>query len=285
MVVRDKKKINTKKLVKTCLIEFAMILFAIFMFGPIFLAFTMSVQPPHVVFSFPPKIVPRGFHIQNYIQAFKVVPFGRMMLNSLIVSVFITAGKLFTGVLSGYAYANFKFKGDKFSFAILFATLYIPAEIVLIIPLFQVISSFGWVNSYQAMIIPFLASATNTFIFQQHFKTIPKDFEDAAKIDGASSIQYLTKVILPLSRPIIAGAAVINFTYAWNMYLWPMIACMRDDMKTVQVAINMIMNAESANNWAVIMAATVVALLPTLLIFFFLQDLFVKSLVGTGLKG
>ncbi len=135
------------------------------------------------------------------------------------------------------------------------------------------------------MIVPFTASATNVFLFQQHFKTIPRDFEDAARIDGASPLQYLIKVVLPLSRPVIGGAAIINFTYAWNMYLWPMIVAMRDDMKTVQVAINMIMNAESSNNWGVIMAATMIALLPTLLLFFSLQDLFVKSLVGTGLKG
>lgn len=133
--------------------------------------------------------------------------------------------------------------------------------------------------------MPFTASATNVFLFQQHFKTIPKDFEDAALIDGASPIQYLTKIVLPLSRPVIGGAAIINFTYTWNMYLWPMIVAMKDEMKTVQVAINMIINAESSNNWGIIIAATIIALFPTLAIFFLLQDLFVKSLLGSGLKG
>ncbi|MFN3692443.1 MAG: carbohydrate ABC transporter permease, partial [Fervidobacterium sp.] len=227
----------------------------------------------------------RGVNLQNYLEAFRIVPFGRMMINSLIISFFITIGKLLTGILAGYAFANFRFTGDKVLFGLIFSTLYIPAEILLIIPLFQIISKLGWVNTYQGMIIPFTASATNVFLFQQHFKTIPKDFEDAALIDGASPIQYLIKIVLPLSRPVIGGAAIINFTYAWNMYLWPMIVAMKDEMKTVQVAINMIINAESSNNWGIIMAATIIALLPTLVMFFLLQDLFVKSLVGSGLKG
>ena len=276
---------KTKKILNTILLETVLILFGIFMFAPIFLAFVMSIQPSEFVFAYPPRILPKGLNIKNYIDAFKIVPFGKMMLNSFIISISITLGKLLTGILAGYAYANFKFKGDKFTFGLIFSTLYIPAEILLIIPLFQIISKLGWVNTYQAMIIPFTASATNVFLFQQHFKTIPKDYEDAALIDGATPIQYLLKIVLPLSRPIIGGAAIINFTYAWNMYLWPMIVAMRDDMKTVQVAINMIINAESSNNWGVIMAATMVALFPTLLLFFLLQDLFVKYLVGTGLKG
>ncbi len=273
-----------KKIINTILIEVALVLISIFMFAPVYLAFTMSFQPPEHVFSYPPKFVVRGFHIENYLQAFKIVDFKRMLLNSAIVSTLITLGKLFTGLLAGYAYANFKFKGKNLTFFLIFITLLIPAEILLVVPLFVFISKLGWVNTYQAMIIPFIASATNVFLFQQHFMTIPKDFEDAAKLDGATELQYFRKIVLPLSRPIIAGASIINFTYAWNMYLWPNIVSMDDNMKTVQVAINMIINAESSNNWGIIMAGTVIALLPTLILFFLLQDLFVKSLVGSGLK-
>lgn len=278
-------KLKPRIILKVTLLEIGLFAVALFMFAPIFLALTMSVQPPEFVFSYPPKILPRGIHLQNYRDAFKIVPFARMMLNSAVIAAFITLGKLFTGTLAGFAYANFRFKGDRASFVVIFATLFIPSEILLIVPLFQVVSRLGWVNTYQGMIVPFLASATNTFLFQQHFKTIPRDYYDASRIDGASPLQYLTKIALPLSKPIIAGASIINFTYAWNMYVWPMIVAMRDDMKTVQVAVNMIMNAESSNNWGIIMAATVVALLPTLTFFLILQELFVKSLVGTGLRG
>ncbi|HEY8541071.1 MAG TPA: carbohydrate ABC transporter permease [Pseudothermotoga sp.] len=278
-------KKSKRKLVKIIVVEILLLISSLIIFAPIFLALVMSIQPPEFVFAYPPKFLPQGFFTKNYLDAFKIVPFARMMLNSLIIAILITLGKLVTGSLSGYAYANFRFKGDKITFYILFATLFIPAEIVLIVPLFKIVSKFGWTNTYWAMTIPFMASATNTFLMQQHFKTIPKEFEDAAIIDGATKIQYFTKIILPLSRPIIAGAAIINFTYAWNMYLWPLIVAMEDKMKTVQVAINMIINAESSNNWGIIMAGTVIALAPTLILFFALQDLFVKSLVGSGIKG
>jgi sn-glycerol 3-phosphate transport system permease protein len=114
--------------------------------------------------------------------------------------------------------------------------------------------------------------------------TIPRSLEDAAKIDGASAMQYFFKVLVPLSGPIIAGAAIINFVYAWNMYLWPLIVTMQDDMRTVQVGVKMMISGESSNNWGVIMAGTLLVALPTLIIFFLLQDLFVKSLVNSGLK-
>ncbi|KAF2957246.1 glycerol-3-phosphate ABC transporter permease [Thermotoga sp. Ku-13t] len=278
-------KKRTRRIVRTLIVEILLIGASIFMFAPVFLALVMSIQPSEFVFSYPPKFLPRGFYVKNYADVFKIVPFARMMLNSAIIAVIITLGKLVTGSLAGYAYSNFKFKGSDLSFYILFATLFIPAEIVLIVPLFRIVGRFGWVNTYWAMTVPFLASATNTFLMQQHFKTIPKEFEDAARIDGATAMQYFLKIILPLSRPIIAGAAIINFTYAWNMYLWPMIVAMDDRMKTVQVAINMIINAESSNNWGIIMAGTMIALAPTLLLFFFLQDLFVKSLTSSGIKG
>lgn len=278
-------KKSKRKLAKIIVVEILLLISSLIIFAPIFLALVMSIQPPEFVFAYPPKFLPQGFFTKNYLDAFKIVPFARMMLNSAIIAILITLGKLVTGSLSGYAYANFRFKGDKITFYILFATLFIPAEIVLIVPLFKMVSKFGWTNTYWAMTIPFMASATNTFLMQQHFKTIPKEFEDAAIIDGATKIQYFTKIVLPLSRPIIAGAAIINFTYAWNMYLWPLIIAMEDKMKTVQVAINMIINAESSNNWGIIMAGTVIALAPTLILFFALQDLFVKSLVGSGIKG
>lgn len=278
-------KRSSKRLLTTVVYELLLIIASLAMFAPILLALVMSIQPPEFVFSYPPKFLPRAFFVENYLQAFKIVPFARMMLNSLIIAVSITFGKLITGILAAYAYSNFQFRGSKLSFYVLLATLFIPAEIVLIVPLFQIISKFGWVNTYWAMVLPFMASATNTFLLRQHFLTIPKEFKDAAMIDGATAMQYLTEIVIPLSRPMLAGASIINFTYAWNMYLWPMIVAMEDKMKTVQVAINMIINAESSNNWGIIMAATIVALAPALLLFFLLQDLFVKSLTSSGLKG
>ncbi|QTA37772.1 carbohydrate ABC transporter permease [Thermosipho ferrireducens] len=265
--------------------EILLIVITFVMFAPILLAFLMSFMKPAEVFSFPPKVIPSSFYWENYREALKLVPLGRMLLNSAIVAIFITLGKLITGVLAGYAFANFNFKGKKVAFSTLFITLFLPAETVMIVPLFLLMKSLGWVNTYLALIIPFTASATNTFLMRQHFRTIPQELSDAARIDGATSMQYLIKVLLPLSKAMIGGAAMINFVYAWNMYLWPLVITMEDKMKTAQIGVKMLIDAEAANNWGTIMAGTMIVLAPTLLVFFLIQNLFVKSLVSSGLKG
>jgi sn-glycerol 3-phosphate transport system permease protein len=252
---------------------------------PIILSFSMSFMTQSEVFSYPPKLFPSSINFDNYVTALKRVKLDRLLLNSALIGLGITVGKLITGTLAGYAFANFEFKGKKILFGVLFITLFLPAETVMILPLFMLMRDFGWVNTYWALIIPFTASATNAFLFRQHFMTIPKELEDASKIDGATPLQYFFKVLIPLSKPMLGGAALINFVYAWNMYLWPLIVTMDDRMKTVQIGVKMLMDSEGLNNWGVIMAGTNLALIPTLIIFFLIQNLFVKSLVGSGIKG
>jgi len=285
MIWRDLMRKSRKKLITMLVAEAILIVFTVIVTLPLFLAITISLQKPETVFSYPPKLFPRSFHWQNYVEAFRLVPLARLMLNSLIIASSITLGKLFTGTLAGYAFANFRFKGKEVSFALLFATLFLPAETVMMLPLFLIMKKFNWINTYWALIVPFTASATNTFLMRQHFLTIPRELEDAAKIDGAGPMTYFRKILLPLSRSMLAGASIINFVYAWNMYLWPLIVTMEDKMKTVQIGVKMLIDAESANNWGVIMAGTVVALAPTLIVFLLLQNLFVKSLVRSGMKG
>ncbi len=276
---------STRRKVNVTLAEIALILITLVASMPLFLAVSISFQTPKEVFSYPPKLLPKTLYLHNYASAFDLVPLARLILNSTIMAVAITLGKLVTGLLSGYAYANFEFKGKNISFATLFATLFLPAETVMIVPLFLIMRKFGWVNTYWALTVPFMASATNTFLFRQHFKSIPKELEDAARIDGATPMEFLIKILLPLSKSMIGGAAIINFVYAWNMYLWPLIVTMEDNMKTVQIGVKMLIDAEAVNNWGVIMAGTVVVLIPTVAMFLLLQNMFVKSLVRSGMKG
>ncbi len=278
-------RMSTRKRINTLIAEILLVVITIIVSMPLFLAISISFQTPEEVFSYPPKIFPKTLYLKNYADAFELVPLARLILNSFIMASLITLGKLVTGTLAGYAFANFRFKGKNVSFAFLFATLFLPAETVMIVPLFLIMKKFGWVNTYWALTIPFMASATNTFLMRQHFMTIPKELEDAARIDGATPMQYFFKVLLPLSKAMIGGASIINFVYAWNMYLWPLIVTMEDEMKTVQIGVKMLIDAESANNWGIIMAGTIVVLLPTLLMFLLLQNLFVKSLVRSGMKG
>jgi len=256
-------RVSTKKRTDVIISEIILIVVSFIFILPLILAFTMSLQPPQAVFSFPPKILPVGIHLKNYADAFKTVPFGRLFL------------------LAGYAFANFKFFGKNFGFSFLFATLFLPAELIMIVPLFSLMAKFGWVNTYWALTIPFMASATNTFLLRQHFLMIPKELEDSARIDGAGPMAYFLKILLPLSKSMIGGVSIINFIYAWNFYLWPLIITMEDRMKTVQVGVKMLIDAEGASNWGVIMAGTVSAVIPTLIVFFIL----VKSLTRSGIKG
>lgn len=281
----EKLKRSTKRKLNYFLIEVALIIFSLVMFSPFILAISMSFMEPTEVFSYPPKFFPSSLNLNNYKNALASVPLRRMLLNSLIVASCITVGKLVTGTLAAFAFSAFNFKGKNISFFALFITLFLPAETVMILPLFMIMSKFGWVNTYNALIIPFTASATNTFLFRQHFLTIPTELEDAAKIDGATPMQYFRKILIPLSGPMIAGASIINFVYAWNMYLWPLIITMDDKMKTAQIGVKMLISSEATSNWGVIMAGTLMIAIPTLLLFFLLQDLFVKSLVTSGIKG
>ncbi len=275
---------KNKKLIRTILIEALLITVSVIILLPLFLALTMSLKRPSEVFAYPPTIFPNSFYIQNYISAFKSINLGRLMLNSLIMSVVIMAGKTVFGILSGYAFSNFKFKGSSLLFAALFITLFMPAELIMIVPLFQIMQSLHWVNTYWALTIPFLASATTTFLMRQHFMTIPKELEDAAKIDGAGPMRFLLEILIPLSKSTVGGVAVINFVYAWNLYLWPLVVTNSNEMATAQIGLKMLTNVESTSNWGVIMAGTLMVLAPTLILFFAVQKLFVRGIVTTGLK-
>lgn len=277
-------KKSQKKIFKTILIEIALIAVSIIILLPIFLAVTMSLKKPSEVFVYPPKIFPDSFYVQNYISAFNSINLGRLMLNSLIMSMAIMVGKTIFGIFSGYAFSNFKFKGSSLLFAALFVTLFMPAEMIMIVPLFQIMQSFHWVNTYWALTVPFLASATTTFLMRQHFMTIPKELEDAAKIDGAGPMRFLFEILVPLSKSTIGGIAMINFVYAWNLYLWPLVVTNSNNMATAQIGLKMLTNVESTSNWGVIMAGTLMVLGPTLILFFAVQKLFVKGIITTGLK-
>ncbi|HEU24030.1 MAG: carbohydrate ABC transporter permease [Mesoaciditoga sp.] len=271
-------------MIRTILIEALLIFVTIIILLPLFLAVTMSLKKPSEVFVYPPTIFPNSFYIQNYINAFNSINLGRLMLNSLIMSVVIMIGKTIFGILSGYAFSNFRFKGSSLLFALLFVTLFMPAELIMIVPLFQIMQSLHWVNTYWALTVPFLASATTTFLMRQHFMTIPKELEDAAKIDGAGPMRFLLEILIPLSKSTIGGVAVINFVYAWNLYLWPLVVTNSNEMATAQIGLKMLTNVESTSNWGVIMAGTLMVLAPTLILFFAVQKLFVRGIVTTGLK-
>ncbi|SMF69576.1 sn-glycerol 3-phosphate transport system permease protein [Azospirillum oryzae] len=232
---------------------------------------------------------PGGEGVANYAQAWvgeagdraMYTPVRTMMLNSLVMALSIALGKIAISILSAYAVAFFRFPLRMAFFWLIFITLMLPVE-VRIIPTYKVVADLGLINTYAGLAIPLIASATATLLFRQFFLTIPDELLEAAKIDGAGPVRFFIDVVLPLSRTNIAALFVILFIYGWNQYLWPLLVTSSGDMETIVTGITkMIGTGESANDWHIIMATTVLAMLPPVAVVVFMQRWFVKGLVDS----
>lgn len=251
-------------------------LFAILIVSlPVILTIVISTQSPAQVYSSPPRLLPSN-HFSNYSTAWNSVSLGRMMLNSTLIAVAVTVGKIILSLLAAFAFTFFEFKGKSFLFFIVIITLLLPIP-VRIVALFGVVSSLGWIDSYAGLIFPFLASATGTFLIVQRFKTIPAELLDSAKIDGCRPMRYLLQILIPLSKNVLGALTVIEFIYIWNQYLWPLMATNSEEMRVVQIGVKMLIQAEAMNNWGVIMAGVVITMIPPLLVFFIMQESFMKG--------
>jgi sn-glycerol 3-phosphate transport system permease protein len=208
------------------------------------------------------------------------VPVSTMMFNSAIMALLITFGKMAISIISAYAVAFFSFPGRMLFFWAIFITLMLPVE-VRIFPTFQVVSDLGLVNTYAGLIVPLIASATATLLFRQFFLTIPDELVEAAKMDGAGPIRFFKDVVLPLSATNIAALFVILFVYGWNQYLWPLLVTTSTDVETIMIGIVKMLGSQGDTEWHLVMATTVLALLPPVAIVILMQRWFVKGLVET----
>jgi sn-glycerol 3-phosphate transport system permease protein len=227
--------------------------------------------------------------IANYIQAWgsgsgqRVMgfPAERMVMNSLIMALAISLGKIAISILSAYAVVFFSFPGRMFFFWMIFVTLMLPVE-VRIIPTYKVVTDMGMIDSYLGLTIPLIASATATLLFRQFFLTIPDELVEASRIDGAGPMRFFWDTVLPLSRTNIAALFVIMFIYGWNQYLWPLLITTSKEMGTIVIGIvKMIGTGDAQTDWQIIMAATIMAMLPPVMIVVFMQRWFVKGLVDS----
>lgn len=234
-------------------------------------------------------LLPGGETAANYAQAWTesqteramYTPVRTMMLNSLIMALTIAVGKIAISILSAYAVAFFRFPFRMAFFWMIFITLMLPVE-VRIIPTYKVVADLGLIDTYAGLTIPLIASATATLLFRQFFLTIPDELVEAAKIDGAGAVRFFFDVVLPLSRTNIAALFVILFIYGWNQYLWPLLITNSASMETIVIGVTkMIGTGEAANDWNIIMATTVLAMLPPVVVVVVLQRWFVKGLVDS----
>ncbi|MEN9719941.1 MAG: hypothetical protein RIT13_646 [Pseudomonadota bacterium] len=209
------------------------------------------------------------------------VPVARMMWVSLVTALSIAFGKIVISLLSAFAIVYFNFPFRKAVFWGIFITLMLPVE-VRIVPTYQVVADFGMINSFAGLTIPLIASATATFLFRQFFLTVPDELAEAAKMDGASPMQFFWDVLLPLSRTSIAALFVIQFIYGWNQYLWPLLMSTEERMYPIVMGIrSMTAGADSQVQWNLVMATAILAMLPPALVVVLMQKWFVKGLVDT----
>lgn len=268
---------------------------------PILFAIIKASQTRGAVLS--PSLIPGSELLINLKQVWFNANLGQFMRNSFIIAIAVTLGKTILSLFAGMALVYFRFPLKRLVFGLILFTLMTPVE-VLIIPLFDLISlkppeswevfwlwfrnpkqvwlepvkyGFGWANTYWAIIVPFLASATGTFLFRQHFMSIPKSLADAARIDGATPWEFLTRILVPMSVNTIGALAVIQFVYVWDQYLWPKIIIRREELQVVQVGLNLIIGTGEGVEWGYVMAGAIVTLIPPMLVFALLQEQFMRG--------
>jgi len=227
-------------------------------------------------------ILPEKWMWKNYIDAWNSSNFGRQFINSLIMSLSVTAGQILTAALAGYAFARLQFKGKKIVFFAVLSTLVIPYQL-LVLPIYVSFAKIGWINTYQALIVPSLANAFGIYLFRQHFMTIPISIEEAAKIDGASRWQILWKIIMPISKTPAVTLFLLTFIAEWNDLFKPLIFTNDESMRTVQLGLTTFQETFSTN-YTLLCAAVVFVTMPMLILFFIGQKQFIAGIAGSGGK-
>ena len=255
---------------------------------PLYVTFVASTLTLDQIVQVPMPLLPGDHLIENYSQVLTAgstkgssAAVSTMLMNSLIMALTIAIGKIAISVIASFAIVYFRFPLRHFFFWMIFDTLMLPVE-VRIIPTFKVASDLGLLDTYAGLTLPLIASATATFLFRQFFLTIPEELAEAARIDGAGPIRFFLDVVLPLSKTIIAALFVIQFIYGWNQYLWPLLVTSQESMYTTVIGIRrMIVGGDAANEWQLIMATAMLALLPPAVVVITMQRWFVKGLVET----
>jgi sn-glycerol 3-phosphate transport system permease protein len=255
---------------------------------PLWVTFVASTLTLEQIMQVPMPLLPGDHLVANYTQVLtggtttgSKAAASNMLVNSFVMALAIPLGKILISITSAFAIVYFRFPLRMPIFWMIFITLMLPVE-VRIVPTFKVIADLGMLNSYAGLTIPLIASATATFLFRQFFMTVPDELAEAARVDGASPMRFFFDVLLPLSKTTMAALFVIQFIYGWNQYLWPLLITTDESMYTTVIGIKrMIVGSDSANEWNLIMATAILAMLPPALVVMLMQKWFVKGLVET----
>jgi multiple sugar transport system permease protein len=231
---------------------------------------------------FPPSLWPRVPQWHNYVAAWQAAPFGRYFLNSTVIAASVTAGVLLTSLLAGYSFGALRFPGRSALFSLYLATMMIPFEVIMI-PDYLFVAQLGWLNRYEALIVPWTANVFSVFLLTQFFRGLPRDFFEAAMLDGCTHWQFLWRIAAPLAQPALATVAIFAFLGSWNALLWPILVTKTEEMRPVEVGLSVFLQ-EEGTDYHLLMAAATLVLLPILAVFLLAQRRFIEG-VSAGIKG
>ncbi len=254
---------------------------AAFVVVPFLWMFTTALQTRAETYT-NTSIFPTSWHWENFVKAWEAAPFGQYYLNSIVMAVGIVAGHLVLDALAAYAFARLSFPFKNAIFVVLLAALLIPT-FVTIIPAYAIVADLGWIDTYWGLIVPRLADVFGIILLRQFFTSIPQEIEDAARIDGCSRIGIFFRVIVPLSTPAFATLAIFSFLFAWNDFLWPLLVTNTDEVRTIQIGLASFVG-RYGTSWNYLMAGTLTATIPSIVVFLFFQRALVRGIATTGLK-
>ncbi|MBS4016306.1 MAG: carbohydrate ABC transporter permease [Candidatus Latescibacteria bacterium] len=263
-------------------VHIILIICGIGMFLPFYWMLTTALKAPLEALRFPPTFIPDIFKFSNFIEIFREVALLRYFLNTIFIAAASLIGTLFTSILAAYAFAKFKFWGRDFIFILFLALMMIPLPVYLV-PSYMILFRLGWIDTYLALIVPWLVNIFAIFLLRQHIKTLPQDLFDAAKIDGCGTFRTLWQIVVPLSKPVIVTIAIFDIIANWNSFFWPLIVTHSDSIRPLQVGLAYF-SREFSTNYPLLMAASTLAILPLVILFFFAQKQIIQSSARTGLK-
>lgn len=256
---------------------------AVLIIVPFLWMLSTSLKAPYEVLQVPVRLLPEKFLWENYRAAFQATPLQRYFFNSLVVTSLGTIGILITTILASFAFSKLDFPGRDLLFSILIATMIAPSEILLI-PNFVTLSQLGWIDTYQALIVPYLANIFFIFLLRQFFLGIPRELHLAAKVDGCSDFKFLWYVMVPIARPAIVTIALLKIINSWNSFIWPLIVTNSQDMRTLPVALTYF-RTEAGTSYHLLMAATAMILMPIFITYLLLQKYIIEGIAKGGTKG
>lgn len=282
--MEHKQRIQKRKLSAGQIITFVLLTIGAFsMILPFFWMVSTSIKTTGETLAIPPVWLPKNWQWSNYETALTMAPFDQYFINSVIITLSSTIGEVITSILAAFAFSKLQFFGKNILFTILISTMMVPFEL-LMIPNYLTLSKMGMINSYWAMIIPFLASVFSVFLLKQNFEAVPKQLYYAAKVDGASDWRFLWQILVPMSKSSIVTVVILKMIGSWNSFMWPLMVTNETHLRPLPVGLQAF-TTEAGTYFELLMAAATIVVLPMIIIYLFLQKYIIKGISNTGVKG